>query len=185
MKYFKSIIFMKVGFHSGENLEAIIKRKRQEEGNAGKIFWGYGGTLCHPLTQVIPFVKESLNKVLKPVLFMSFTSSKSKYVSRVGEAREYSFDNKNWYPLPSGVSVKGSRYAIICKNLLRLDVSVNLNFYEVAIGKNKGKPLGEVIKSRIDKACAFLNPNHSDSPPKMVKILYIAEIVEPFAVILR
>lgn len=182
-KYFKSIIFMKVGYHSDENLEEIIERKKREEKVNEFLFWGYGGTLCHPVSQVRPFIRENLSKGLKTMLFMSFTPS--KYISQPKLAQEYSLNRKIWHPIPSGVSIRGSRYAIICKNLEKFDTLINLNMYNVAIGINKGRPLGEVIKYRVDKACGFIDQKYNRYKEKNIKILYIAEIVEPFAVLLR
>jgi hypothetical protein len=184
-EYFKAIIFMKIGYHCDESLEEIIKRKKREESVSGKIFWGYSGSLCHPLTQVRPFIIEALKRKLKPLVLLSPTPS--KYISQPKLMREYSIDRKEWYPLPLGVSIRGEcRYALICKNLRRVNMLIDLNMYKVATGKNKGKPLGEVIKFRVDKACAFFEHTRTGlSKAKNIEILYIAEITEPFAVFLR
>ena len=49
---------MKVGLHAQESIEDIVKRKQREFEDTGSIFWGYGGSTCHPLTMVQPFAKE-------------------------------------------------------------------------------------------------------------------------------
>jgi hypothetical protein len=180
---FECIIFMKVGYHGEESFEEIIRRKKQEEKINGKFFWGYSSTLCHPLTQVRPFVMEAFENGLKPVVLFSYTPSKHLFQTK--QVKEYSIDKKEWYPLPSGISTKGSKYALVCKNLQELNALINLNMYKVAVGQNKGKPLGEVIRFRVDKACAFFDPDGIDREEKKVKISYFAEITEPFAVFVR
>jgi hypothetical protein len=55
MRYPSQLIVMKVGVHMGEPWEAIIDRKLAEEQAAGVAYWGYGGSVCHPITQVQPF----------------------------------------------------------------------------------------------------------------------------------
>ena len=47
-------VIMKAGPHTGEDLDAIIARKQEEAASAGWCLWGYGGSACHPLTQVQP-----------------------------------------------------------------------------------------------------------------------------------
>ncbi len=183
MRYPKAIVFMKIGYHCDESLEEIIKRKKEEENKTGKIFWGYGGSFLHPLTQLKPFIQKALQRKLNPVLLLSLTPS--KYIAQPKLAKEYSPDRKIWFPLPKGVLVKGSKFAIICRNLKKVNVKINLNVYEVAIGKNKGRPLGEVIKARVDKACGFLNPRYAHYKRREVKISYIAEIIRPYAVFLK
>ncbi len=55
--YYQDIIFMKIGRHADETLDSILARKREEFRRTGRTFWGYGGSTCHPLTQVRPFVR--------------------------------------------------------------------------------------------------------------------------------
>jgi hypothetical protein len=52
-------IVMKGGVHASEGWEEIVERKRGEERSAGVILWGYGGTVCHPMTQVQPFAEDA------------------------------------------------------------------------------------------------------------------------------
>lgn len=53
-----AILYMKVGTHANEGLEAIIARKQREIEEAGVAFWGYGGSTCHPTTMVQPFAER-------------------------------------------------------------------------------------------------------------------------------
>lgn len=56
------IIYMKYGVHAGHTVEEIIARKSEEYHRTGKMFWGYGGTICHPTKQVQPFVRDIISR---------------------------------------------------------------------------------------------------------------------------
>ena len=73
----ESFIFMKVGNHAGENFDAILARKNREREQAGCIFWGYGGTVCHPLMQVQPFARLYTKQQGCIYLFMEPMESKA------------------------------------------------------------------------------------------------------------
>lgn len=177
------IIFMKVGFHIDEDLEQIIERKLIEDQTQDTIFWGYNGTICRPPT-VQQFVISALKKNMVPKLVMSLTSS--KYVSRyTGWAREFSVDGKEWFLLPDNVKVKGSKYAIVCRDLRKEDVWIDLNMYRVACGKQSGVRLSEYIRYRIDKACAVYDTASFPTKNTLVKISYVADLKEPYAVFVR
>ena len=70
-KLYKNIIVMKYGVHASEDVESIVVRKMQEVQVAKKMFWGYGGVLCHPLKQVQPFLRENCSKGEKTYLLLS------------------------------------------------------------------------------------------------------------------
>ena len=55
----EKVIIMKYGVHAGESISNIIERKLNELKSTGKFYWGYGGSLCHPISQVQPFLKEA------------------------------------------------------------------------------------------------------------------------------
>ena len=59
---------MKIGYHAYEKIDDIIKRKLKEEEEAGMVFWGYGGSFCHPINQIRPFIKKCLFSGIKPKL---------------------------------------------------------------------------------------------------------------------
>ena len=58
LKRGQGLLYMKVGMHAQEGLEAIIERKTKEIEKAGHALWGYGGSTCHPQTMVQPFAKS-------------------------------------------------------------------------------------------------------------------------------
>jgi hypothetical protein len=178
----RDIIFMKIGFHADEDLASIILRKRREQDESGTIFWGYGGVACHPTKQVLPFVYEAVFNNRSPYLAMSVTQS--RFAGPAECAKEYSIDGKAWLPLPRGVMVKGSKYAIVCKNLEPIRREIDLASYGVSVGPSRGKSLSDYLKYRVDKACATLADRQEPST-KLTEISYVAEIVNPFAVFLR
>ena len=47
----RAIVFMKIGFRSGETLDRIMERKIKEELTAGAAFWGYWYRLTMALFQ--------------------------------------------------------------------------------------------------------------------------------------
>ena len=138
----ESFIFMKVGNHAGESFEAILTRKNRERERerererAGCIFWGYGGTVCHPLMQVQPFARLYAKKQGCIYLFMEPMDSKAN--PDIEPAREYSRDGAMWRPLPEGISVIGSRYALVLDEIKPIDFEIDLEKYIVGIGFSTG-----------------------------------------------
>lgn len=180
----KHIIIMKIGYHAGESLNEIINRKKDEKKKSGIIFWGYGGTLLHPTRQVIPFVNESLQHGNIPMLLMCITPSKHQPSKELSKAREFSVDGTSWNPLPEGVVVTGSKYALICDRIIEVNFEIESNEYKVAVGRRKGQSLGEYLKFRIDKACASLNKDSAKGSVK-IHVSLIGELTEPYATFLR
>lgn len=172
-------IVMKVGVHAGESWEAIVDRKRAEEAAAGATFWGYGGTVCHPLTQVQPFARSAA----EPVSVLMIRTS-SDFLGEPRPASAISVDGIVWEPVPHGVRITGSRYALALRGLRWCDDELDLGPYEVAVGSMAGTPLREYLRSRVDKACARLAPGFSH-PAWQVALVLRAELVAPFAVLLR
>jgi hypothetical protein len=131
------VIFMKVGVHAGEDLDAIIERKQGEEAIAGWCLWGYGGSACHPITQVQPHAEAAEQPV--KVLFIETASVPAP---NPRTAREYSSDGNTWKPLPPGHTVTGSKWALVLTALTRQVIEVDLGAYQAAIGPNTGKSSG-------------------------------------------
>jgi hypothetical protein len=63
-------------------------------------------------------------------------------------------------------------------------LKIDLNDYNVAIGPSKGKTASDYIAFRVDKGCLVKNQRQS-SLNHEIKIDLIAQIVEPFAVLLK
>ena len=103
----EAFIFMRVGNHAGETFESILQRKQREFEEAGKIFWGYGGTTLHPIKHVQPFARVWMPK--EGAIRIVMQAIESKADPDVLPANEYSVDGVNWEPIPTGIEVTGSK----------------------------------------------------------------------------
>lgn len=179
------MIFMKVGFRAGEDLDGIIVRKMQEQANAGLIFWGYGGTLCYPTTVIQPFASECQAKGLSVAVLMFPTKSKFLRKKRAFK-KEYSIDKVNWKFLPKGIRT-GSPHALVMRNLRPCKARVDLSLYVVGYGPSKNRRLTKYLRFRADKAVGLLSRPGRDAKlaSKVVPIPYRADLVKPYAVFLR
>jgi hypothetical protein len=181
----EAFIFMKVGNHASENFDAILERKNRERGQAGRIFWGYGGTACHPLMQVQPFARRYVKE--QGCIYLLMEPIDSKADPDIDLAREYSGDGATWHPLPEGISVIGSKYALVLDQIEPANIEINLEKYVVGIGHSCGKNASEYLRGRIDKGCLTAASASSFSlvPPLKKSIKFSAKLMEPYAVLLR
>ena len=140
----QAFIFMKVGNHAGETFETILERKRLELTEAGRMFWGYGGTTLHPIRHVQPFARlwvqnaGSIQMIMEPI--------DSRADPDVLAANEYSTDGIEWEPLPSGIVVTGSRYAIVLDEISPGQLNLDLGNFEVGIGPSRGRNAADYVK---------------------------------------
>jgi hypothetical protein len=180
-------VFMKVGDHAAESWEKILERKRREYVDAGMIFWGYGGNACHPINQVQPFARLVLKETDRVVLVMEYIRSDAD--PDIVPASEYSKDGVTWEPIPKGIKVTGSRYALVLDEILPGDLDVSLNRYEVAVGPSAGKPAEAYLQGRTDKGCFVKSAQEravEDAAAKVRrKANFFARLKDPYAVVLR
>lgn len=182
----QGILFMKVGTHADEPLEQIITRKRLEIARAGFGLWGYGGNTCHPLTRVQPFAQDFVRR--GEVIYLCMHPMTSHHFAVTKRATEYSADGVEWTEIPEAINVIGSRYALAIKDLRNEDFDLPLSRTRVAVGTSIGRRGDEYISGRVDKACLEIGPEVPEAGehgPAIVKIGLVAELVEPFAVIVR
>ncbi|MGW7424467.1 hypothetical protein ACWGJB_31300 [Streptomyces sp. NPDC054813] len=174
-----SILYMKVGTHAQESLTDIIERKRREIQEEGFAMWGYGGNTCHPITMVQPFAKAAPSPIV-----LCMQPMQSKHFAEPVRAEEYSEDGRVWKPVPSGIDVLGSRYALCIESLEQVDETLNLADTQVAVGRSRGRNGRDYVQGRVDKACLELS-NIGGAEAKEVRIGLTATIVAPHAVLLR
>jgi hypothetical protein len=182
----EDILFMKVGTHANESLEEIIERKQAEIDAAGFALWGYGGNTCHPLTMVQPFARGAVDQGNKIHLCME--PMVSNHFAVTERATEFSVDGINWEKINPAINVIGSRYALAIKDLKQEEFELPLAQTEVAVGNSKGRRGDRYIRGRVDKACLeVVGPliGLEDPEGKIVPIGLVAEVVEPYAVIVR
>jgi len=178
-----AFLYMKVGVHASESLEEIIKRKRAEIKKAGVAFWGYGGSSCHPFNAVQPFVKEVTAKGTTVRLLMQEITSRHW---AVGEAKEYSADGKTYLPVPAGIKVLGSRYALVLSSLDEVDDEFALGDTAVGIGRMAGVSGARYIRGHVDKACLVYKPQNQETDgADKIQVRLSATLAEPYAVVLR
>lgn len=180
-----SFVFMKVGMHAKESLDVILARKRKEFDKAGRIFWGYGGGTCHPTKQVQPFVKSKILAGEKEIyLLMESINSLADPV--IKPAREYSVDNITWEPIPSGITVTGSKYALVLDEIITTTLEIDPREYAVGIGESTGKHAIEYMKGRVDKGCFSISDKPAPIPvSKRHKVSLMAKLQAPYAVFVR
>ena len=170
------VIVMKVGVHMGEPWEAIVERKLGEERAAGVAYWGYGGSVCHPITQVQPFAEHGSSVAVLMI------RTRSDFLGNSTPAVAASVDGGSWEAIPAGIATSG-RYALILRSLREVSEEIDLGAYEVAIGPKEGTPLASYLRGRVDKACARLAaiPRGSDR----LRVVLRADLVAPYAVVLK
>lgn len=182
----QALLFMKVGIHAREPLEAIIARKHQEFLDTGSIYWGYGGGTCHPRTMVQPFAKQQGDLGKEVVLVME--EIKSDHFAEPIDAVEYSEDNVTWNPVPNGIHVKGSKYALILDDLQLDEFDLDLRRTNVSVGPTRGKSGDKYIRGRVDKGCLEYDPDLIVDLPEggaIHRVRMYAKIKAPYAVFLR
>jgi hypothetical protein len=177
----QAIVFMKVGFHGRETLKEILERKTKEEAEAGVIFWGYGGTLCHPTTQIRPFMSRCIANGLQISIVM--TATHSKFEVEPVYAKQFSEDDIVWKPIPQGVRVTCSRYALVLQNLKPCEMELDLSSYVVAVGPSEGRRLSEYIRGHVDKGCGICTTPAPACKP--ILTVFTAIPVSPYAVFIR
>lgn len=176
------VLYMKVGTHAQEELAEIIQRKKHEIEEVGYSLWGYGGNTCHPRTMVQPFAAEHAVRG-KPIV-LAMQPMKSRHFAEPLRAEESSADGINWAPIPEGINVLGSRYALCLRTLEEIDEELYLHDTRVAVGNSMGMPGDQYVRGRVDKACLEV-ANFPHDPTGQIKISLVAELSEPFAVFLR
>ena len=177
-------IYMKVGTHAQESLADIIERKKKELDAAGKIFWGYGGPTCHPTLAVQPFAKEALET--GHAIYLAMRPMESRHFADPKLAEEYSDDGVVWKPIPEGITVKGSRYALVLNSFEEADIDLDLASVHVGVGVSRGKVGSNYVKGQVDKGCFIVDKTMRDpNGPRIEPIRLLARIEKPYAVFLR
>lgn len=181
------LLFMKVGTHAQETLADIIARKRKEIDEVGCTLWGYGGNTCHPTTMVQPFAHTYAERS-KPI-HLVMEAMESKHFAEPLCAAESSTDGLKWEVIPEAIEVRGSRYALVIRDLQLTNFTLPLNQTIVPVGPSSGRLGSRYVNGRVDKACLELleNPEPTNEDTQKIErpINLVAELVKPYAVFLR
>lgn len=178
-----ALVYMKVGTHANEPFEEIFQRKRKEIEDEGFALWGYGGTTCHPLTMVQPFAQDVSGQ--GGIIRLVMQPMNSRHFAESARAEAYSADSLNWEPVPAGIKVIGSRYALKIANLREEELDLPLSQTRVAIGPTQGRRGDRYIRNQVDKACLEVMAAPEDDHDVPVEIKLVADLVEPYAVFVR
>lgn len=180
------VLFMKIGTHAQEDLADIIARKTKEIEATGFGMWGYGGNTCHPSTMVQPFAQTFADR--NEPIHLVMEEMNSKHFAEPLCAAEYSVDGREWSEIPQAIEVRGSRYALVIKNLREAELTLPLNQTRVAVGNSSGRLGSRYIAGRVDKACLEVldAPELVNEPEAKVRpINLVADLIAPYAVFLR
>ena len=180
------VVFMKVGTHAGEDLAAIIDRKRREIEDAGYALWGYGGTTCHPLTMVQPFARSFEQR--NGTIYLCMQPMVSSHLATTERATAFSTNGVDWEDIPAAINVLGSRYALAIKELEQAEFELPLARTKVAIGPSVGRRGDVYIQGRVDKGCLEVSEGPYDIDDEAEKPIHIgltARLTEPYAVLVR
>lgn len=180
------VLFMKVGTHAREPLDAIIERKQAEIEDAGYALWGYGGNTCHPVTMVQPFARDF--EVRGQTIHLCMQPMQSNHFAEQARAVECSADGIDWDVIPPSINVLGSRFALAIGDLQRTELTLPLAHTRVAVGPSVGRRGDAYVQGRVDKACLEVIDEPADSAEdtgRPIEIGLVARLIEPYAVFLR
>ncbi len=174
-----NVVMMKGGPHAGSGWDAIVDWKIGDLRAAGITFWGYGGSVCHPTRQVQPFADAAGGRV---EVAMIPTGSDPGNPATV--AQEWSADGQQWNPLPEGVRVTGSKWALVMDQLSACEDSIDLGRYTVAVGASTGRLAADYLRARVDKGCFRLTATDEPAAQPVPVVLH-GRLAAPWAVFLR
>src|SRR5439155_17647612 len=113
-------------------------------------------------------------------IWVALVTTPSQHLDGGRLATDMSLDGRDWFPLPTAIAVRASKYALVRRSLRRADEEVDLSSYAVAVGAKAGTPIGEFLRGRVDKACGLAK--EAGLPQRLTRVAYVAEIVAPYAV---
>lgn len=177
------ILYMKVGTHADEPLDKIFARKMKEIEQEGVAYWGYGGGTCHPVNTVQPFAASFEEQ--GGTIYLCMHPMNSRHFAPSARADEFSVDGISWQPIPPGINVTGSRYALVIKDLQRENFMLPLRDTRVSMGNSVGAIGSKYISGRVDKACLEITDPMDGTDHELVDIGLVARIVKPYAVFVR
>src|SRR5438093_6490755 len=95
----------------------------------------------------------------------------SKAEDDIVQPTKYSADSVRWQPIPDGINVIGSRYALVLDEIRPGELEVPFQDFVVAIGKSRGRNASDYIAGRVDKGCLIRasRPTAAETPAKVRK----------------
>jgi len=112
----------------------------------------------------------------------------SKHAAPPEIAKQYSDDGVNWQPIPKGIEVRGSRYALVLDELRVEEFDLALGELQVGVGPSRGRKADKYLIGQVDKGCFhYKHRELLDSQNEQVvkHIELVARVKEPYAVLLK
>jgi len=174
-----SFIIMKVGSHGKESFQEIIERKNKEQLNTGFMLWGYSGNLLDVIE-----TRNFFSNQEKGRKFILMSETKSPFQNSPEKSSFFSLNKIDWHELPKSLYTTGCDKTVICRNLVKTNLYLDISLFVVATGPSKGKKLSEYLRFRTDKACAVFKNGIIKSQESLIQIDWIAEILPPYTIFL-
>lgn len=173
---FNNVMLMKFGTHGNASPHQIILDKARDLLASGVFFWGYGGSTCHPENQIQPFLNQAAKYGDNVYLVLSPISS--VWDGNISQCTFFSRNCEDWSRLPDGVTVSGSKYAVICDEITICEEVIDLSNYEVSVGPHAGHPVSSYLRGRITKVCASRSMHAPVSANKFLRVQAFCRIVD-------
>lgn len=93
-----------------------------------------------------------------------------------------------WKRIPPAIEVRGSRYALVIRDLRKETFKLPLDQTRVPVGPSQGRLGSRYVQGRVDKACLEVTDQPelaNDGARRLIDINFVAELYEPYAVFLR
>jgi hypothetical protein len=103
----------------------------------------------------------------------------------LGVADEYSVDGSSWKAIPKGVTVTGSKYALLLGEIEPGDLLLSMSQCKIGVGPKQGNLAQDYLRGRVDKACLETDHNRPVDPETFTQISVMAKMIEPYAVFIR
>ncbi len=167
-----------IGWHAGESVEAIVRRKQGDIANTGRTIW-----LFHSQKAPVPLVQEFGRKYPGPAVI--FLRGSAFPTGTSDQAAEMSDDRRSWGPLPIGIGKVTGR--LPASGLLLSDLE--LVNPEIDLWKFAEYPDLRPIRFRQGASTACVVPTKEIAVEGMRsrfrQAVAIGKLVPPYGVFLR
>lgn len=178
----RHILILKGGRHAGAEWEEVARTKLHNLRDVGVTYWGYRGNACHPRNQVQPFAQRAPGPVEVVVIRTKGERPEDASTTR---AEQWSADERDWRPLPRGIQVTGSKYALVLDELVACEEAIDLNHYVVGIGESTGTVASHYLSGQVSRGCFTWSDECAGVPADPREVVLRGRLAEPYAVFLK
>ena len=93
-----------------------------------------------------------------------------------------------WQPIPKGIEVRGSRYALVLDELRQEEFDLDVGKLEVGVGRSRGRKGDKYLIGQVDKGCFLYKPPElavAQDEQVVKRIELVARVKKPYAVLLK